>query len=159
MSEVRAPPSAAGLCADHAVSTVFVFFDFALICGFEKTWPSRARIELCRGVEQRLSAADAVIGPRVFCLPVLAGKSGLSPRLARHMILLRGELLFPLRLFLFHLFHFFCHECKSSSKKFVSPVFQLIRCSATEKVTTRSLRQSCLLHPSHSLGDIRPCRE
>src|ERR1700722_11161209 len=123
MSEVRAPPSAAGLCADHAVSTVFVFFDFALICGFEKTWPSRARIELCRGVEQRLSAADAVIGPRVFCLPVLAGKIGLSPRLARHMILLRGELLFPLRLFLFHLF---CHERKSSRKKFLPRVFQLL---------------------------------
>src|SRR5580700_10272773 len=104
MPQVRATTHAARLGTNHAVSAVFVLLVLALTRWLKKTWPACPGIELGGGVEQRLPAADAMIGSGVLRFPVLTGKGRFGARLASHVILLRSELLFPLRFALCNLF-------------------------------------------------------
>src|SRR5436305_1882381 len=69
-----------------------------------ETRPARPRVELRLRIEQRRPAAHAVIRARFVIVPMLAGKSALGARLARHVILLRRELLLPLSFSLLDLF-------------------------------------------------------
>src|SRR5579862_3149686 len=85
-----------GLGTHHAVARIFMFFDLALTRWFIETWPSRSRVEFCRRIEQRLTATNAVVSPVIVRVPILAGESPLRAGFARHMILFRRKLLFPL---------------------------------------------------------------
>ena len=58
--------------------------------------PSRAGIEFGVGVEEQRTAPRTVIGAIVVHVPVLAGERALRPLLAKHVELLRRQLLAPL---------------------------------------------------------------
>src|SRR5271168_5035831 len=86
------------LCAGHAVTGVRVLRDVLAISGGKKTRPSRARIKLRIRAKQQRATTDAVIGPVVMLVPVLAAEGALRARGAGHLILLRSQLLPPLGL-------------------------------------------------------------
>src|SRR5216683_4253112 len=102
VSQMRVALRAAHLRPPHAVGGVGMLDHFALIRRLKETWPARARVELRLGIKQRLTAADTVIHPAVFRLPILPGEGGLGASLPRYVILLRREFLFHFALILLY---------------------------------------------------------
>src|SRR6185369_3242647 len=90
----------------HPELVVELFLYVLFVDGLVEARPARTGVELCRGVEQLLSATDAGVNALVFRLVVLTRKSPLGALLASDVILLRRELLPPLCFTLLDLFHF-----------------------------------------------------
>src|SRR5258707_7964450 len=107
MPQMRVAAGAACLGPNHAVAGILVFHDIFFVCGSVEAWPAGARINLCCGIEQRRSAADAVIPARIFRLPILSGEGRLGASLPRDAVLLGSQFLLPLG---FTLYCFFCHD-------------------------------------------------
>src|SRR4051794_36265626 len=61
----------------------------------EEARPSRSRIELGLGAEQRLAAAHAAVEAVIPGVPVRTGEGAFGAVLARHVILLRRQLAAP----------------------------------------------------------------
>jgi pyridoxamine 5'-phosphate oxidase len=93
---MRSALRALDLGAAHAMRSVVDHFQIISVQRSIKTGPSRAGFEFCSGTEQLRVAADAVISPVVVEVPIFAGERRLGSALARDLILLRGELFFPL---------------------------------------------------------------
>jgi hypothetical protein len=65
--------------------------------------PAGAGVELRAGIEQRLTAADALVGAGRFSVPIRSGEGPFGAFLPRDLILLRRQYLPPLRVSLFKL--------------------------------------------------------
>src|SRR5260370_36023100 len=87
---------AARLGARHAVTGVGVFRYVLAVGGGVEARPSGSRIKFCFRAKEQCATADAVVGPVVVFVPVLAGESALGAVTAGHLILLRSQLLLPL---------------------------------------------------------------
>src|SRR5207302_10613598 len=87
--------------------------------------PARPRVELGLRIEQRRPAAHAVIRARFVIVPMLASKSALGACLARHVILLRRELLFPLGFSPLDLFCGLFHEESTPSNDSILQLFDV----------------------------------
>src|SRR6202011_6262879 len=104
---MRVAACAAGLGPNHAAAGILVLHDVFFVCGSVEAWPAGARIKLCRGIEQRRSAAHAVIRARIFRLPILSGEGRVGGSLPRDPVLLGSQFLLPLG---FTLHYFFRHD-------------------------------------------------
>src|SRR5438552_17276341 len=104
---MRVAACAACLSPNHAIAGILVLHHVFFVRGSVEAWPAGARIKLCGGLEQRRPAADAVIGARIFRLPILSAEGRLGASLARDAVLLRSQFLPPLG---FTLHYFFCHD-------------------------------------------------
>src|ERR1700682_5992479 len=96
---------AACLGPNHAVTGILMLHDFFFVRGSVEAWPAGARIKLCRGIEQRRSAADAVIRARIFRLPILSAEGRLGASLPRDAVLFGSQFLLPLGFTLHSLFY------------------------------------------------------
>jgi hypothetical protein len=92
--------------ADHTMTAIHFFGDFAVSCGFRKAGPAASGVELGIGLEQSLTTADASIESGRGGLFVLPGKWRLGGFLARNRELDGGEILSP---FVVGLFDFVGH--------------------------------------------------
>src|SRR6267143_1216183 len=104
---MRVAACAACLGPNHAVAGILVLHDVFFVRGSVEAWPAAARIKFCCGIEQRRSAADAVIRARTFRLPILSAEGRLGASLPRDAVRLGSQLLLPLG---FTLHYFFCHD-------------------------------------------------
>src|SRR5688572_20191923 len=103
------------LGAAHAVGTVFLDCHVFLPRRLPEAGPTRARIELVLGAEQLSTAAHAAVLAFLVIVPVGAGEGRLGAFLARHVILVRSELLAPFRVRLLDLGHIAVYSCRHSS--------------------------------------------
>src|SRR5262245_42831947 len=94
--EVRVAAAAHDLGAAHEPAVVRVLGHAALRHRRPEARPAGAGVELRRAVEQRLAAADAAVDAVGLVVPVLAGEGALGALAARHLELLRRQLLAPL---------------------------------------------------------------
>src|SRR5690348_7527250 len=101
MPEVGVTLRAPRFRADHSITLICFGTHTVAIQWLIKAWPARPRIELCFRREQRLATTNAVIGAGVLRIPVFARERPLGSGLARHVILLRRQLLTPI-CFRFH---------------------------------------------------------
>src|SRR5262249_6561433 len=103
VAEVGVTAAAQRLGADHGPAPVALRGDVFRADRLVEARPTGPRIEFGRGIEQRLPAADADVHPVLVVVPVCAAKGPLRGLLARHIVLLRGELLAPLPIALLNL--------------------------------------------------------
>src|SRR3989344_4744913 len=96
MTQVRAALGAHDLGATHEEFLVIFFSDVFLVRRLIETRPAGAGVELGVGAEQFGAAAYAAVHTVFMTVVVGAGKGTLGAFLTRDVILLRGELLFPL---------------------------------------------------------------
>src|SRR3984893_3213699 len=133
---MRVAACAACLGPNHAVAGILVLHDVFFVRGSVEAWPAGARIKLCRGIEQRRSAADAVIRTRILRLPILSGEGRLGASLPRDAVLFGSQFLLPLG---FTLHYFFCHDSL------------YLQCCRTESINLISLCSISL--------DVRACQK
>src|SRR6202795_5257485 len=96
VAQMRIAAGATRLGASHAIAGVGMYADVLAVGGGEEARPSVSRIKFCFRAKKQCAAADAVVGPVVVFVPVLAGESALGAAAAGHLILLRSKLLLPL---------------------------------------------------------------
>src|SRR5579859_2120943 len=84
--------------ADHAVRVILLLVDMALHRRLGEARPAAAGIELGIGLEQRLPAAGADIGPGLGLIFILARERALGRLFAQDRILHRRQFLAPLGL-------------------------------------------------------------
>ena len=90
MAKMRPAVAAAQLDPAHTVAEIGALLDTGDVELGAKTGPATAGVELALGIEERLSAADAVVDTPVPALIVLAAEGPLGGGLARHPILIGG---------------------------------------------------------------------
>ena len=105
MPEVRVAMPAQQFDPAHAEAEVRALNNIGFLELRMKTGPATSCVELAAGVEQGMTAADAMILPRVPALFVNPAEWRLGAGLPRDPVLLRIELLFPLLVS----FVYFCH--------------------------------------------------
>jgi pyridoxamine 5'-phosphate oxidase len=82
--------------AAHAIAGIVDHFEIFLVNGRVEAGPSAAGFEFGSGAEQLRIAAYAVIRSVVVQIPIFAGERRFGAALARHLVLFRRELFFPL---------------------------------------------------------------
>ena len=105
MPEVSVAMPAQQFDPAHAEAEVRALNNIGFLQLRMKTGPATACVELAAGVEQGMTAADAMILPPVPALFVNPAERRLGAGLPRDPVLLRVELLFPLLVS----FVYFCH--------------------------------------------------
>src|SRR5947209_18865321 len=92
-------------------------------------------MKLCFGTEQRLAAANTLIGALCLAILILAGEGRLRPFFACHIVLIWRELLLPLR---FTLGNFVCHGSSEGWLAWLIPCYQIPQNPAGCNSTRRS---------------------
>src|SRR5271168_3345830 len=105
--EVRAAAAAGDFCPQHAVGSIFGFVDDGVRARSGKTGPTATRVIFRFGTKKLLAAGDALIRAGRIGRFVFARKWRLSSLFPSHIVLIRRELLLPLR---FRFLNFLCHE-------------------------------------------------
>src|SRR3954452_9779688 len=105
VAQVAAAARADDLRADHAVRAVLAQLDRLGDSRLGEARPARAALELRVGAEQLGAAAGALEHAVVLGEGVLAGERRLGRLAAQHGVLLRRQLLAPLRVCLLDLLH------------------------------------------------------
>jgi len=106
MPQVRVAGATQDLGTGHAQAVVLHGAYAVSVAGRDKAGPASAGIELRIGAEQGRVATDAAVGAAVMAVVILAAAHRLGAFLPAHGVLLRADLLPPLRLRLDDLYGF-----------------------------------------------------
>src|SRR5262245_12113842 len=96
VAEMGVAVAAVRFRAGHPVAAVLFHGDIFLLRRLPEAGPAAAGLELVIGAEQLGAAAHAAVDAGLVIVPVLAGEGALRAVLARHLELLRRQLLLPL---------------------------------------------------------------
>src|SRR5262245_24064549 len=105
MAEMGIAPAAHHFGTTHAVGVVIFRLNVFPDRRGPETWPASPRIEFGVRAEQLISTANTAVRALFVVVPVLTGKCPLRTLLACHIELLIRQLLLPLFVAFFDLFH------------------------------------------------------
>lgn len=104
VAEVRVASSAKHFCSSHPVTRIGFELNVLGIHRIREARPTRAGLEFLLGMKQLSSATNAAEYSVFVEVPKLAGERALGAPVTRHLVLLRGKDLLPLRVRFDHFF-------------------------------------------------------